>query len=114
MKSFAEPFSQASTALQIFEPDASTTYSIDAMASIAQVSRRYVVLYYRHGLLRPLTENPSDAGWYFNHRAIRDLRQPGSFHHRIRSHDSAEARCRCMLMNPIRAGLIDDPALLAI
>jgi putative transposase len=37
--------------------------------------------------------------------------QPGSFHHRIRAHDSAEARYCYMLMNPIRAGLIDDPAL---
>ncbi len=36
--------------------------------------------------------------------------QSGSFHHRIRAHDSAEARYRYILMNPIRAGLTDEPA----
>jgi putative transposase len=40
----------------------------------------------------------------------RDMRwQPGSFHYRIRSWEGAEEKCRYMMMNPVRAGLVARP-----
>jgi putative transposase len=37
------------------------------------------------------------------------LWQSGSFHHRIRSFESAEAKREYMLNNPVRAGLVSTP-----
>jgi REP-associated tyrosine transposase len=37
--------------------------------------------------------------------------QAGSFHHRIRSYESAEEKRTYMTMNPVRARLVSDPSL---
>jgi len=61
-------------ALQIFEPGARAVYTIEVAAQLAQVPRRLIVLYYKHGLVAPVTD-PSGAGWYFDDEAIRIVRR---------------------------------------
>jgi MerR family transcriptional regulator/heat shock protein HspR len=63
-----------SRAVQIFEPDAHTVYTIEATGHIAQVPRRTILLYYKHGLVSPATD-PERAGYYFSDEAIRTLRR---------------------------------------
>jgi DNA-binding transcriptional MerR regulator len=61
-------------ALQLFEPGARAVYTIEVAARLAQVPRRLIVLYYKHGLVSPVTD-PSGAGWYFDDEAVRILRR---------------------------------------
>ncbi len=61
-------------ALQVFEPGAQTVYTIDAVAQLAQVPRRLIVLYYKHGLVSSVTD-PAAGGWYFDDEAIRIVRR---------------------------------------
>jgi DNA-binding transcriptional MerR regulator len=61
-------------ALQIFEPGAHTVYTIEVAAQLAQVPRRLIVLYYKHGLVSPI-KDPAGNGWYFNDEAIRIVRR---------------------------------------
>jgi len=51
-----------------------TIYTIEAIADLAQVPRRLIVLYYKHGLVVP-AENSPDSGWYFDDRAIHVVRR---------------------------------------
>jgi DNA-binding transcriptional MerR regulator len=60
-------------ALQLFEPEANTVYSIEAAGHIAQVPRRTILVYCKHGLVS-LVPNPHRNGYYFNEEAIRTLR----------------------------------------
>ena len=61
-------------AIQLFEPDVDTVYSIEAAAHIAQVSRRSILVYYKHGLVSPVVDRQC-GGYYFNDEAIRTLRR---------------------------------------
>jgi MerR family transcriptional regulator, heat shock protein HspR len=61
-------------ALQVFEPDARTVYTIEMVAQLAQVPRRLIVLYYKHGLVSPVRD-PASSGWCFNEEAIRIVRR---------------------------------------
>jgi DNA-binding transcriptional MerR regulator len=61
-------------ALQIFEPGTNTVYTIELAAQLAQVPRRMIVLYYKHGLVSPVTD-PAGSGWYFDDEAIRTVRR---------------------------------------
>jgi DNA-binding transcriptional MerR regulator len=61
-------------ALQIFEPGAQTVYTIEVAAQLAQVPRRLIVLYYKHGLVSPI-KDPAGSGWFFNDEAIRIVRR---------------------------------------
>jgi len=61
-------------ALQVFEPDAGTVYTIEMVAQLAQVPRRLVVLYYKHGLVSPVRDSAS-SGWCFDEEAIRIVRR---------------------------------------
>ena len=61
-------------ALQVFEPDAGTVYTIEMVAQLAQVPRRLVVLYYKHGLVSPVRD-PASSGWCFDEEAIRIVRR---------------------------------------
>jgi hypothetical protein len=61
-------------ALQVFEPDARTVYTIEMVAQMARVPRRLIVLYYKLGLVSPVRD-PADRGWYFNDEAIRIVRR---------------------------------------
>lgn len=49
-------------ALQVFEPGAQTVYTIEAAAQLAQVPRRLIVLYYKHGLVSPVADPAGAAG----------------------------------------------------
>ena len=61
-------------ALQVFEPGSRTVYTIEVAAQMAQVPRRLIVLYYKHGLVAPVTD-PAGAGWYFDDEAVRIVRR---------------------------------------
>jgi MerR family transcriptional regulator, heat shock protein HspR len=61
-------------ALQVLEPGAQTVYTIDVAARLAQVPRRLIVLYYKHGLVAAVTD-PAGNGWYFDDEAIRIVRR---------------------------------------
>src|ERR1700732_2116691 len=61
-------------ALQVFEPGARAVYTIEIAAQMAQVPRRLIVLYYKHGLVTPVTD-PARAGRYFDDEAVRILRR---------------------------------------
>ena len=74
MKMFSNPVEAPMTALQLFEPDARTVYTIEAASSLAQVPRRVIVVYFKHGLVSPVVD-PMCGGWYFNDEAIRILRR---------------------------------------
>jgi DNA-binding transcriptional MerR regulator len=61
-------------ALQVFEPDARTVYTIEMVAQMARVPRRLIVLYYKLGLVSPVYD-PAGNGWYFDDEAIRIVRR---------------------------------------
>ncbi|MBV8176255.1 MAG: MerR family transcriptional regulator [Verrucomicrobia bacterium] len=61
-------------ALQLFEPDARTVYTIEMVAQLAQVPRRLIVLYCKHGLVSPVRD-PASSGWCFDEEAIRIVRR---------------------------------------
>jgi MerR family transcriptional regulator/heat shock protein HspR len=61
-------------AIQVFEPDTNTVYTIEAAGHIAQVPRRTILVYYKHGLVSPVVD-PECGGYYFNDEAIRTLRR---------------------------------------
>jgi DNA-binding transcriptional MerR regulator len=61
-------------ALQVFEPGEQAVYTIDVVAQLAQVPRRLIVLYYKHGLVSSVTD-PVGVGWYFDDEAIRIVRR---------------------------------------
>jgi DNA-binding transcriptional MerR regulator len=63
-----------STALQPFEPAAEDVYSIETVVHITQTPRHQIAVYYRHGLVSPLTA-PERDGWWFDLEAIRVLRR---------------------------------------
>jgi DNA-binding transcriptional MerR regulator len=62
------------TALILSEPEPDTLYPLERVAQFAGLPRRHIVLYVRHGLVRPAID-PADAGWYFTAEAIRTLRR---------------------------------------
>jgi DNA-binding transcriptional MerR regulator len=60
-------------ALQRFEADPRVVYSIDTVAHLANVPRRVILIYYKHGLVSPVSD--PRQGYYFDAEAIRALRQ---------------------------------------
>jgi MerR family transcriptional regulator/heat shock protein HspR len=71
---FGNSAKSASTALQPFEPDASSVYPIETVATLVQMPRRHIVVYFKHGLVSPVID-PAYGGWWFDDEAIRALRQ---------------------------------------
>jgi DNA-binding transcriptional MerR regulator len=67
------PRESAVTALQLYEPRSGETYSIEMTAGLAQVPRRTVAIYCRHGLISP-ARDPESGGWQFTDDAIRRIR----------------------------------------
>ena len=67
---YPEPMS----ALELFEPAPETIYSIEEAARLAQLPRRLIVVYSRHGLVSPAVD-PDLSGWYFDDEGIRTLRR---------------------------------------
>ena len=79
------------TALQLFEPDARAVYTLEAAASLTQLPRRLIAVYFRHGLVSPVMD-PACSGWYFNDEAIRILRRIVGISRRPRGRE-----CRCAI-----------------
>ena len=69
-----DPISEPQYALQLFEPDPQTVYTIEATARFVDVSRRMVLVYCKLGLVSPVVD-PGGGGYYFNDEAIRILRR---------------------------------------
>jgi MerR family transcriptional regulator, heat shock protein HspR len=74
MDMFDNATKSSSTALQTFEPDASSVYPIEMAATLARVTRRHIVVYFKYGLVAPVID-PACGGWWFSDRAIRVLRR---------------------------------------
>ena len=74
MKTFGNSVESPMTALQVFEPDARAVYTLEAAASLTQLPRRLIAVYFKQGLVSPVMD-PACSGWYFNDEAIRILRR---------------------------------------
>jgi DNA-binding transcriptional MerR regulator len=61
-------------AIQPFEPDPRTVYTIEAASHFAQISRRMILIYCKHRLISPAAE-PREYGYCFNGDAVRTLRR---------------------------------------
>jgi DNA-binding transcriptional MerR regulator len=61
-------------ALQLFEPDPRTAYTIEMTAHLLDVPRHTILLYCKHGLVSPVMD-PACGGYFFNDEAIRVLRR---------------------------------------
>jgi MerR family transcriptional regulator/heat shock protein HspR len=61
-------------AIQIFEPERDALYTVDDAGQIAHTSRRRILIYYKHGLISPVTD-PVREGYYFDGDTIRTLRR---------------------------------------
>jgi len=59
-------------ALQRFEPEPNTAYTIETTARITHVARRDILVYSRHGLVSPGVD--AQLGYYFTEDEIRTLR----------------------------------------
>jgi DNA-binding transcriptional MerR regulator len=67
-------------ALQLYEPDADLFYTLEEAARLAHVPRRWIAIYYLHGLVAPVMD-PASGGWFFNDDAIRRLRRIEQLRH---------------------------------
>jgi DNA-binding transcriptional MerR regulator len=61
-------------AVQRFEPESDVVYTIEAAGHIAHTPRRMILLYYKEGLLSPVSD-PTQEGYYFDAEGIRTLRR---------------------------------------
>jgi len=60
--------------LQLFEAPPGAVFTIDGAAHLADVSRRTILVYCKHGLISP-TRSTADSGYCFDNDAIRALRR---------------------------------------
>lgn len=51
-----------------------THLAIETVAQITHTSRHLIVVYCRHGLIRPVA-NPDESGWFFDEEVIHRLRR---------------------------------------
>jgi MerR family transcriptional regulator/heat shock protein HspR len=61
-------------AMQLFEPDPHTVYTIEEAAHLAQMSRHMILVYCKRGLISPAVESRKH-GYYFNGDTVRSLRR---------------------------------------
>ena len=61
-------------ALQVFEPDPRTAYTIEMTAHLVALPRHTILLYCKHGLVSPVVD-PACGGYFFNDEAIHVLRR---------------------------------------
>jgi DNA-binding transcriptional MerR regulator len=61
-------------ALQRFEPDPRTAYTIEMTSYLVDVPRHTILQYCKHGLVSPVVD-PACGGYFFNDEAIRVLRR---------------------------------------
>src|SRR5690349_8004134 len=64
----------STNAVQLFDPDSATLYTIEAAERLGHVPRRMIVIYYKRGLVSPVID-PAYGGYYFDDEAIRTLRR---------------------------------------
>lgn len=55
------------------EPDGASLYPIEEAARLSQVSRRWIAVYCRYGLISPVMD-PARGGWFFDDEALWRLR----------------------------------------
>src|SRR5437868_5987215 len=60
--------------IALFEPGPDTLYPIETAAHLANVPRRTILIYCRHGLISPV-KNPEQDGYYFDEAALRTLQR---------------------------------------
>ena len=60
--------------LQLFEPPPDAVFTIEGAAHLADVSRRTILVYCKHGLISP-TRRTADSGYSFDGDTIRALRR---------------------------------------
>src|SRR5579871_5920505 len=61
-------------AVQRFEPESNGVYTIEAAGQIAHTPRRMILMYYKLGLISPVSD-PVREGYYFDAEGIRTLRR---------------------------------------
>lgn len=61
-------------AVQRFEPETDVVYTIEAAGHIAHTPRRTILMYYKMGLISPVSD-PVREGYYFDAEAVRTLRR---------------------------------------
>lgn len=61
-------------ALQLYEPDPEAVYTLELAERLAQVPRRTILIYCKHGLVSTVTD-PTEGGFYFSDDGIRVLRR---------------------------------------
>ena len=66
--------SDIGSTLALFEPAPDTLYSLDYVSQLLDLSRRWIALCARHGLIHPAFD-PLEEGWYFDAAAIQTLRR---------------------------------------
>jgi DNA-binding transcriptional MerR regulator len=59
---------------ETFELGGQPLHTIEVTAQLAQVPRRLIVLYFKHGLLAPV-DHSATGDWYFDDEAIRVVRR---------------------------------------
>ena len=60
-------------AVQRFEPEKDVVYTIEAAGHIAHTPRRMILMYYKLGLISPVTD-PAREGYYFDAEGVRKQR----------------------------------------
>lgn len=60
--------------IQLFESDPGQVYTIETAAHVAQLPRRTILIYCKHGLVSPVGD-PINGGYLFNDEGIRTLRR---------------------------------------
>jgi predicted site-specific integrase-resolvase len=58
MSTRRKPDTVSSRAVELFQPDPNTLYSLDVAAHLAGVPRRSILIYCRAGLVRPVLQPP--------------------------------------------------------
>ena len=61
-------------AVEIFHPQPDTLYPLDTTARLAGVERRTVLVYCRHGMIRPVVGD-EDESWKFSEETVRVIRR---------------------------------------
>jgi MerR-like DNA binding protein len=60
--------------IEPFQPPPNAVYTIEITSHLADVPRRTILHYCKHGLISSAVD-PTNRGYYFDRRAIRDLRR---------------------------------------
>lgn len=63
-------------AIELYQPRPRIAYTIEATAKLTDLPRHAILVYYKSGLISPVT-GPEGGGYCFDHGAIRKLRRIG-------------------------------------